>query len=182
MSKWVPPSCGHETSCTSISMTSHTLSDTRPDSSNASRRAAARGDVSPGSIWPPSCNQRPYFGCNVNKTAKSVLRTTTADAVTWPTEHLLNGSADVFNSSNTCCLNPDCSGSHGAYAATSTAANNSPISSTLLALRSPDTVTQEHRLLSVGTQATQTGHSSIPQNTRTTIWACTHATCANSRS
>ena len=42
-----------------------------PDSSRASRVAAARTDSSPGSKWPPNCSHKPAFACRVSSTLSS---------------------------------------------------------------------------------------------------------------
>ena len=58
-----------------------------PDSSVASRRAAARRLASPGSQWPPSWTHRWNRLCNVSSVRSPVASSTSAEAVRWPGTH-----------------------------------------------------------------------------------------------
>ena len=58
-----------------------------PDSSVASRSAAATMSASVSSQCPPSCTHRPNRGCSVSSAWVPVWSSTSADAVMWPGTH-----------------------------------------------------------------------------------------------
>lgn len=58
-----------------------------PDSSRASRSAAAATVPSPSSQCPPSCTQRPTRGCKVSSTVRRSADSTMVEAVMCPDTH-----------------------------------------------------------------------------------------------
>ena len=87
-----------------------------PDSSDASRSAAATMSGSPSSQCPPSCSQRPNRGCSVSRACVPVWSSTSAEAVIWPGTHsLLHASSRASTNDSTACRSVSCAGSGAAH-------------------------------------------------------------------
>ena len=85
-SRWrtAPPSPQNGTSCrSSCTGTGSRTSPATPDSSSASRRAAAASVGSSGSQWPPMWNQARALACRVSRTRWPSAERTSAPAVRW---------------------------------------------------------------------------------------------------
>jgi hypothetical protein len=68
-----------------------------PVSSRPSRRATATGSPSPGSPWPPTCNQACCRSCHRSSTRLDGGWTTSADAVTWSAAWRSHGEPAATN-------------------------------------------------------------------------------------
>ena len=95
-----------------------------PDSSVASRSAAARRLASSGSQCPPSCTQRWNRWCSVSSVRSPVASSTSAEAVRWPGTHsrVQASSGRASRKARKACLRASWASSPGSHAASSAAA------------------------------------------------------------